>query len=76
MLEKKHPPNKLDLLTLLVTRYIMPNKIINNIPIIYHCIFHVQYISWNLGSAASIPLICCRAMFATKVFSFDSLHTT
>ena len=76
MLENKHPLNKLDFLILLVTRYIMPNKIINNIPITYHCILHIQYMAWNLGSAASIPSIHCKVMFATKVFSFDCLHTT
>ena len=60
MLESQHPLNKLDFLILLMTRYIMPKNIINNIPIIYHCILHVQYISLNLGSATSIPLIHCK----------------
>ena len=56
-LENKHPPNKLDFLLLLVTRYIIPKKIINNTPVIYHCILHVQYISCNLEFAASVPLM-------------------
>ena len=76
MLDNKCPLIRLDFLILLVTRCIMPNKIINNIPKIYHCILHVHYISWNLVSVASIPLTCSKAMFATKFFSFDCLHTT
>ena len=53
----------------------MPNIIIINMPMIYDCILHTQYISWYFVSAASIPLACCKAMFATKVLNFDYLHT-
>ena len=75
-LESKCPPNKLDFLILLAARYIIPNKINNNILIIYHCILHAQDISWNPESAAFVPLIHCRVIFATNVFSFECLHTT
>ena len=47
----------------------MPKVIIINIPMMYHCILHVQNIS--IMSAASTAFIHCIAMFATKAFSLD-----
>ena len=49
----------------------MPEVIIN-IPMIYHCVLHVQ--SMSIMSVASIPLMCCATMFATKAFNFDCPH--
>ena len=47
----------------------MPKVIIINIPMMYHCVLHVQNMS--LTSAASTAFIRCIAMFATKAFSLD-----
>ena len=47
----------------------MPKVIIINIPMMYHCVLHVQSIS--LMYAASTALIHCIAMFVTKAFNFD-----
>ena len=47
----------------------MPKVIIINIPVMYHCVLHVQ--STSLTSAASTPLMHCIAMFVTKAFNFD-----
>ena len=52
----------------------MPKVIINNIPMINHCVLQVQNIS--LMSAASTALILCVAMFVTKAFSLDCLYNT
>ena len=43
--------------------------IIINIPMMYHCVLHVQSIS--LMSAASTAFILCIAMFVTKTFNLD-----
>ena len=51
----------------------MPKVIIINIPMIYHCVLHVQ--SMLLMSAASTAFIHCIAMFATKAFNLDCLYT-
>ena len=50
----------------------MPKVIIINIPMMYHCVLHVQ--SMSLTSAASTAFICCMAMFATKAFNLDCLY--
>ena len=50
----------------------MPKVIIINIPMMYHCVLHVQ--SMSLMSVASIPLMHCIAMFVTKAFNFDCLY--
>ena len=50
----------------------MPKVIIINIPMMYHCVLHIQSIS--LMSVASTPLMCCIAMFVTKAFNFDCLY--
>ena len=47
----------------------MPKVIIVNIPMMYHCVLHVQ--SMSLMSVASTALIHCIAMFVTKAFIFD-----
>ena len=52
----------------------MPKVIIVNIPIMYHCVLHVQ--SMSLTSAASIVLIHCITMFVTKAFNLDCLYIT
>ena len=51
----------------------MPKVIIINIPMMYHCILHVQ--SMSLTCATSIAFIHCIAMFATKAFNLDCLYT-
>ena len=51
----------------------MPKVIIINIPMMYHCVLHVQ--SMLLMSAASTALILCIAMFVTKAFNLDCLYT-
>ena len=51
----------------------MPKVIIINIPIMYHCVLHVQ--SMSLTSAASNAFIHCIAMFATKAFNLDCWYT-
>ena len=48
-------------------------KVIINIPMVYHCILHVQ--SMSLMSAASTVLILCIATFVTKAFNLDCLST-
>ena len=47
----------------------MPKVIIINIPMMYHCVLHVQ--SMSLMSATSTVLIHCIAMFVTKAFNLD-----
>ena len=47
----------------------MPKVIIVNIPMMYHCVLHVQ--SMLLTSTASMALIFCMAMFATETFNLD-----
>ena len=47
----------------------MPKVIFINIPMMYHCVLHVQRML--LTSAASTAFICCLAMFATKAFNLD-----
>ena len=47
----------------------MPKVIIVNIPMMYHCVLHVQ--SMLLTSAASTALILCIAMFVTRAFNLD-----
>ena len=51
----------------------MPKVIIINIPMMYHCVLHVQ--SMLLTSAASAAFIHCIAMFATKAFNLDCPYT-
>ena len=51
----------------------MPKVIIINIPMLYHCVLHVQ--SMLLMSAASTAFILCMAMFATKAFNLDCPYT-
>ena len=51
----------------------MPKVIIINIPMMYHCVLHVQ--SMSLISAASTAFIHCIAMFATKAFNLDCPYT-
>ena len=50
----------------------MPQVIIINMPLMYHCVLHVQ--SMSLTSAASTVLILCIAMFVTKAFNLDCLY--
>ena len=50
----------------------MPKVIIINIPMMYHCVLHVQ--SLLITSAASTALILCKAMFVTKAFNLDCLY--
>ena len=45
----------------------MPKVIIVNIPMMYHCVLHVQ--SMSLTSATLTALILCIAMFVTKAFN-------
>ena len=52
----------------------MPKVITVNIPMMYHCILHVQ--SMSLMSAASTVLILCIALLVTKAFNFDCLYIT
>ena len=52
----------------------MPKVIIINIPMMYHCVLHIQ--SMSLTSVASTPLIHCIAMFVTKAFNFDCPYMT
>ena len=47
----------------------MPKVIIINIPMMYHCVLHVQ--SMLLMSAALTALILCIAMFVIKPFNLD-----
>ena len=47
----------------------MSKVIIINIPMMYHCVLHVQ--SMSLMSPASTDIILCIAMFVTKVFNLD-----
>ena len=51
----------------------MPKVIIINIPMMYHCVLHVQ--SMLLMSAASTAFILCIAMFVTKAFNLDCPYT-
>ena len=51
----------------------MPKVFIINIPMMYHCVLHVQ--SMSLVSAASTAYIHCIAMFATKAFNLDYPYT-
>ena len=51
----------------------MPKVIIINIPMMYHCVLHVQRMS--LTSAASTTIIHCIAIFATKSFNLDCPYT-
>ena len=51
----------------------MPKVIIINIPMMYHCVLHVQ--SMSLMSAASTAFILCIAMFVTKAFNLDCPYT-
>ena len=51
----------------------MPKVIIINIPMMYHCVLHVQ--SMSLTSAASTAFIHCIAMFATKAVNLDCPYT-
>ena len=52
----------------------MPKVIIINIPMMYHCVLHMQ--SMSLMSVASTVLIHCIAMFVTKAFNLDCLYMT
>ena len=52
----------------------MPKVIIINIPMMYHCVLHVQ--SMLLMSAASTVLILCIAVFITKAFNLDCPYIT
>ena len=47
----------------------MPKVTIINIPMMYHCLLHMQ--SMLLMSAASTAFILCIAMFVTKAFNLD-----
>ena len=47
--------------------------IIINIPMMYHCVLHVQ--SMLLMSAASTAFILCIAMFVIKAFNLDCPYT-
>ena len=51
----------------------MPKVIIINIPMMYHCVLHVQ--SMSLMSSASTAFIHCITMFVTKAFNLDCLYT-
>ena len=51
----------------------MPKVIIINIPMMYHCVLHVQ--SMLLMSAASAAFILCIVMFVIKAFNLDCLYT-
>ena len=52
----------------------MPKVIIINIPMIYHCVLHVQ--SMSLTSVASTVLNHCIAMFVSKAFNLDCPYMT
>ena len=52
----------------------MPKVIIVNIPMMYHCVLHVQ--SMLLMSAASTVLILCITILVTKAFNFDCPYIT
>ena len=52
----------------------MPEVIIINIPMMYHCVLQVQSIS--LMSPASTTFILCIAMFITKAFRLDCPYNT
>ena len=52
----------------------MPKVIIVNIPMMYHCVLHVQ--SMSLTSVASTLVICCITMSVTKTFNLDCLYMT
>ena len=52
----------------------MPKVIIINIPMMYHCVLHMQ--SMSLMSVASTVLICCITMFVTKAFNLDCPYMT
>ena len=52
----------------------MLKVIIINIPMMYHCILHVQ--SMSLKSVASTPLIHCITMFVNNAFNFDCPYMT
>ena len=52
----------------------MPNIMIINIPMMYHCVLQVQSIPFM--SAASTAFILCIAMFVTKAFSLDCPYNT
>ena len=52
----------------------MPKVIIINIPIMYHCVLHVQ--SMSLTSVACTALIHCITMFVTRAFSLDCPYMT
>ena len=51
----------------------MPKVIIINIPMMYHCVLHVE--SMSPTSATSTTFILCIAMFVTKDFNLDCLYT-
>ena len=51
----------------------MPKVIIINIPMMYHCVLHVQ--RTLLTSAASTAFILCIAIFATKALNLDCPYT-
>ena len=51
----------------------MPKVINISIPMMYHCVLHVQ--SMSLMSAASTAFICCIAMFVTKAINLDCWYT-
>ena len=50
----------------------MPKEIIINIPMMYHCVLHIQ--SMSLMSVASTPLMHCITTFVSKAFNFDCLY--
>ena len=52
----------------------MPKVIVINIPMMYHCVLHVQ--SLLLTSAASTILILCITIFVTKAFNLDYPYIT
>ena len=52
----------------------MPEVMIINIPMMYHCVLQLQSIP--LMSAASTAFILCIAMFVTKAFSLDCPYNT
>ena len=52
----------------------MPRVIFVNIPMMYHCVLHVQ--SMSLMSAASTVLILCITMFVTKAFNLGCPYIT
>ena len=52
----------------------MPKVIIVNIPMMYHCILHVQ--SMSLMSTASTVLILYITIFVSKAFNLDCPYIT